>query len=102
MMPPDRRIFLSRRRRNGSNRVMTNPNDSFDDAVDRRLTDLEVKASFTEDTLEQLNQVVVRQQEQIDLLVRELKRLRDESRKGLDAGGPGDAAAGMDERPPHY
>jgi SlyX protein len=69
------------RQRIGSNRLMTYPQDLAD--VDRRLVDLEIKATFTEDTLDALNQVIVRQQEQIDLLVREVKRLRD-------------------ERPPHY
>lgn len=46
-------------------------------ALEQRITDLEIKASFTEDTVEQLNQVVVRQQAQIDRLVRELVELRN-------------------------
>ena len=33
--------------------------DSLDEAA-RRLTELEIKASFTEDLLDQLNQVIVR------------------------------------------
>jgi SlyX protein len=78
---------------------MTYPQDLDD--VDRRLTDLEIKATFTEDTLDALNQVIVRQQEQIDVLVREVKRLRDERRKSEATGAPDDAAA-VDERPPHY
>jgi SlyX protein len=41
--------------------------DSLDEAA-RRLTELEIKASFTEDLLDQLNQVIVRQQQQIDTL----------------------------------
>ena len=36
--------------------------DSLDEAA-RRLTELEIKASFTEDLLDQLNQVIVRQQQ---------------------------------------
>ena len=44
------------------------------DRIEHRLTDLEVKASFTEDMLDQLNQVIVRQQGQIDRLMRELDR----------------------------
>jgi SlyX protein len=75
------------------------PND-----IDRRLTDLEIKASYTEDTVDALNAVVVRQQEQIDLLVRELTRLRDETRArtpdSTAAGGPAPTPA--DDRPPHY
>jgi SlyX protein len=77
---------------------MTNPHDTSD--ITRRLVDLEVKASYAEDTLEALNQVVIRQQEQIDVLVREVRRLLDERRKGDDAAVPGEAPA--DERPPHY
>jgi SlyX protein len=77
------------------------------DDIDRRLTDLEIKASYTEDTLDALNAVVVRQQEQIDLLVRELKRLRDEGHAkdaGASPGGTGTASSPSpaDERPPHY
>ena len=36
--------------------------------LEARVTELEIKASFAEDTVEQLNQVVVRQQEQIERL----------------------------------
>eukprot|EP01036_Dinobryon_divergens_P050087 gene50087-67068_t len=39
--------------------------------IEQRLTDLEIKASFNEDLLDQLNQVIVRQQQQLDALVRE-------------------------------
>ncbi|WP_298934323.1 SlyX family protein [uncultured Ramlibacter sp.] len=71
---------------------------STPDRIDQRLTDLEIKASFTEDLVEQLNQVVIRQQEQIDVLVRELGALRQQQRDsgGADMGHP------RDERPPHY
>ena len=66
--------------------------------VDRRLTDLEIKVSFTEDALDRLNDVVVRQQRQIELLTRELLELRDQR--------PADGAPALrnarDELPPHY
>lgn len=61
--------------------------------MDDRLTQLEIKASFLEDQLEQLDAVVARQQQQIELLARELRQLRDQA--------PTPGAAG-DERPPHY
>jgi SlyX protein len=48
------------------------------DSADQRLTDLEIKSSFTEDTLEQLNQVVIRQQHEIEWLLREVKQLRQQ------------------------
>ena len=46
------------------------------DTVDRRLTDLEIKASFSEDLIDRLNEVLVQQQAQIERLQRELAALR--------------------------
>ena len=68
------------------------------DATDRRLTDLEIKASFNEDLLDQLNQVVIRQQQQIDALLREVTQLRQQM---PDAGSGVFSRAG-DDLPPHY
>jgi SlyX protein len=66
--------------------------------TEQRLIDLEIKLSFTEDLVDDLNQIVVRQQQQIDLLVRELTALRQQA---------GDNTSGTfrslrDELPPHY
>ncbi len=66
--------------------------------TDQRLTELEIKASFTEDLVEQLNQVVIRQQQQIDLQVRELTDLKQQQRDS----GSGEFRGLRDERPPHY
>lgn len=64
-----------------------------------RLTDLEIKASFMEDVLEQLDQVVVRQQTQIDALIRELAALKQSGNQSVDVG----AARNLrDELPPHF
>ncbi len=72
-----------------------------DEDIERRLVDLEVKAAFAEDLVEQLNDVVVRQQAQIDALVRELGRLRDQS--AADGSEPlGRLGHAGDGRPPHY
>ena len=68
-------------------------------STDQRLTDLEIKSSFTEDTLEQLNQVVIRQQRELDWLLREVKQLRQQIPQ--DGAAPRFAAAG-DDLPPHY
>jgi SlyX protein len=68
------------------------------DDIAQRLTELEIKASFTEDLLDQLNQVIVRQQDQIDALIRELARLRDQVPPGDGTG----FRSLRDERPPHY
>lgn len=64
----------------------------------QRLTDLEIKASFQEDLLDELNQTVVRQQQQIDQLIREIAHLRQSSTDG----GVGASRNLRDELPPHY
>ncbi|MDD2546867.1 MAG: SlyX family protein [Burkholderiaceae bacterium] len=65
---------------------------------EQRLEALEIKASYTEDLLDQLNLVIYRQQEQIDALLREVGRLREQA--------PSEGAAPVrhlrDELPPHY
>lgn len=76
-----------------SNTGMDHPNDT-----EQRLTELEIKATFTEDLLDQLDQVIVRQQEQIELLMRELAQLRQQPRDD-GVGGPRPA---HDDLPPHY
>ena len=72
---------------------MQQPHDT-----DQRLTDLEIKASFTEDSLDQLNQIIIRQQQQIDLLLRELAHLRQPTAEG----GVAVSRNPRDELPPHY
>ena len=76
-----------------SNRGMEHPH-----AIEQRLTDLEIKASFTEDLVDQLNQIIVRQQQQIELLTREIGHLRQQ----LPDGGSGVFRSLRDELPPHY
>ncbi len=79
---------------------LTHPSIPAD--TDQRLTELEIKASFTEDLLEKLDAVVIRQQNQIDLLMREIAQLRH--------SGLGNAAQDThavprnlrDDLPPHF
>jgi SlyX protein len=66
--------------------------------TEHRLTELEIKASYSEDLLDRLNEVVVRQQAQIDLLVRELAALREQG-AAMDRESPRSL---RDELPPHY
>ncbi|HWS74124.1 MAG TPA: SlyX family protein [Quisquiliibacterium sp.] len=66
--------------------------------VEKRLTELEIKAAFTEDLLDHLNRLVARQQEQIELLIRELVQLRQQQA----AAGEGSPRSLRDELPPHY
>ena len=66
--------------------------------VEKRLTDLEVKASFTEDLVDHLNQIVARQQLHIDRLLQEVNRLREQ---GSSADSESFRSL-RDELPPHY
>lgn len=68
------------------------------DVLERRLTDLEIKASYAEDQIDQLNMVIYRQQQQVDALVRELAQLRQMQAEQ----GAGPARSLRDELPPHY
>jgi SlyX protein len=72
---------------------MENLND-----VEGRLNELEIKASFTEDLVEQLNMTIYRQQQQIDSLIVQVAQLREQR---PDEGG-GSARNLRDELPPHY
>ena len=66
--------------------------------VEQRLNALEIKASFSEDLLEQLDTVVIRQQQQIDLLVREVTALRQPV-----ANSSADSPRSLrDDMPPHF
>ena len=66
--------------------------------TEQRLTDLEIKASFNEDALDRLNEVVIRQQRQIELLMRELMALKQQR----PAEGAPVFRSLRDELPPHY
>ena len=79
-----------------SNRGM--PNHPTEQHQDERLDALEIKASYAEDLLEKLDQVIVRQQAQIDLLILEIHRLRQPV---ADVDGVLHSTAGSD-KPPHY
>ena len=67
--------------------------------IAQRLIDLEIKASFTEDLVDQLNEVLVRQQRQIDALLREVADMRQQAPE--DPGEPAFKSL-RDELPPHY
>lgn len=70
-------------------------------ALEVRLVELELKAVWSEDLLEQLDRVVARQQAQIEGLARELAILR-ERLAAAEAAAGGTAPSLRDELPPHY
>lgn len=66
--------------------------------TEARLTDLEVKVSFTEDLVDELNRTIFKQQQQIDLLITEIRSLRDQ----MNNIQPEERRSLRDEIPPHY
>lgn len=66
--------------------------------TEERFENLEVKLSYLEDLVDELNLRIYRQQEQIDALAREVVLLRQQA-PGAEAGGAFNA---RDELPPHY
>lgn len=67
--------------------------------MENRLTELEIKFSFAQDLLDELNRTVYRQQQQIDLLQQELRLLRDQVQSASQDSRPMNL---RDELPPHY
>lgn len=72
---------------------MTNP-----DSTNQRLTALEIKATYTEDLVEQLDQIITRQQRQIDLLLREVAELRQPAAESTQTTW----RSLRDDLPPHF
>ena len=81
-----------------SNHTMTASN-TLPHTIDQRLTELEIKASYADDLLDVLNAQVAHQQEQIELLLREVGHLRQQGDAGATMPNPPSA---RDELPPHY
>ena len=67
-------------------------------AMEARIAELEVKLSFCEELLEELNKTVYRQQQQIDLLQKEVAALREQVKTSM----PAEPREPVDETPPHY
>jgi uncharacterized coiled-coil protein SlyX len=65
---------------------------------DRRLEDVEIKLAHVERGLQELSDVVVRQQQEIDVLQRSNKRLVEQLATGVNDP----EAATRVEIPPHY
>jgi len=68
------------------------------DHTEQRLTNLEIKASYTDDLLDTLNDIVARQQDLIDRLRREVHALRAQPHGGT----PTAPRSLADDLPPHY
>ena len=66
--------------------------------MESRLNDLEMKISYTEDMVDELNLTVFRQQQQIDQLIRQVTALREQ----VQNAAPAEPLSLRDELPPHY
>lgn len=66
--------------------------------LEQRTTELEIKLSFQEDLLDKLDQIIIRQQDQIDALTREVIALRQQNPQS----GEGPSRNLRDDLPPHY
>ncbi len=66
--------------------------------MDSRITELEIKISYAEDLVDELNRTVYRQQLQIDRLIAEMRSLRDQ----VQNAQPLEQRSLRDEIPPHY
>jgi SlyX protein len=82
--------------------MMSNPGMDNTQHIHRRITELEIKVSFQEDQLDQLNAVVVRQQQEIALLLRDVQQLRQLAGQNNPDGASQATRQARDERPPHY
>lgn len=66
--------------------------------MESRLTNLEIKVTYAEDMIDELNRTIYRQQQQIEFLIGEIKGLRDQVQSAL----PNEPRSLRDEIPPHY
>ncbi len=69
--------------------------------VQDQLIDIEMKLQFQEDTIQQLDKVIVRQQTVIDELSRRVQGLEHKS-KEINDSAETDPRSDDDEKPPHY
>ena len=67
--------------------------------MEERLTELEIKICHQDQTIEDLNQLVIDQQQKLENLQNEIKRLRDQA---TQSGVPGLLDAQQEPPPPHY
>lgn len=70
--------------------------------TEERLTQLETQLAFQDDTLEQLNQQVIKQGQELSLLQGQLKQLNQRFKNLQTAQHEDQQPSLADEKPPHY
>lgn len=79
------------------------PRSAVPDPAQEQLVDLQTRFAFQEDSLQTLNDIVTRQQMQIDALERELVVHREKLTELIQAIADRAPAPSLaDEKPPHY
>jgi SlyX protein len=77
---------------------MKTQSEQVTERIAQRVDELELKVSFLDDALEKLDQVVIRQQTQIDALIGEIITLKQSSTDG-GLAAPRNL---RDDLPPHF
>ena len=71
---------------------------SDSERIEARITELEIKISYSEDLVDELNHTIFRQQQQIDQLIKQIKTLGEQ----IQNAAPAEQRSLRDELPPHY
>ena len=71
---------------------------SDSERLEARITELEIKISYSEDMVDELNHTIFRQQQQIDQLIKQIKTLGEQ----VQNAAPAEQRNLRDELPPHY
>ncbi|HIG79465.1 MAG TPA: SlyX family protein [Cycloclasticus sp.] len=67
--------------------------------MENRITELEIKVAYQEDTVQQLDRVICKQQDQIDSLIKSLTQLSDNAQ---EPEATTSLFSAIDDVPPHY
>jgi len=70
--------------------------------MEEKITELETKFSFQEDLLQQLNEIVIRQQQQIDEVIGQMRIFKEQLEVLASEGAKPPGEGGQFEKPPHY
>lgn len=71
----------------------------MNDSLEKRLTELEIKYSLSEELLDSLSVTVARQQQELDLFQAQLRLLYQQQNSKDEEGG---SRSLLDDVPPHY
>ncbi len=70
--------------------------------MEEKIMELETKFSFQEDLLQQLNEIVIRQQQQLDEIIGQMRIFKEQLEEVASEGAKAPGEDPQHERPPHY